>query len=157
MYQPLVNNLNQQKHFANFTKNLKSKNMNTNRMSGKTIVLLCVKERLNLAQVPNLQNYFLPLMNQSNHNIIFDLQFVRYMDCHALGYIVSLNQIARKNNNKLILCNLTENVRLLAEIMKLSQIIEIDNTKRHNTGFNLPEKAIKNQHSVKSKPIFNNI
>lgn len=131
--------------------------MNTNRMSGKTIVLLCVKERLNLAQVPNLQNYFLPLINQSNHNIILDLQYVRFMDCHALGYIVSLSQIARKNNNNLILCNLTENIRLLVEIMELSQIIDIDKKNRHNTRVNIPEKAIENQHSVKSKPIFHNI
>lgn len=129
-------------------------NTNLNLVSGQTVVILCVEERLNLAQVMNMQKHFFPLVHQTNKNIILDLRYVQFIDCSAIGCIISLSKVARTNNSTLSLCNLSYNVQLLADIMKLSEIIPISKTNKdinNRCHHNLENNKLR---SVKYNPLF---
>lgn len=90
------------------------------------IILLCLAPRLNIAQIDNIRKLLFPLITQPNKQIIMDLRRVDFMDCSAVGCIVSLDRIAHLHHSSIVLCNLTPHVKLLADILKLAHILAID-------------------------------
>lgn len=100
--------------------------MTTNFESVQEIVLICTAQRLNIAQADNIHKYLYPLITRSHTKIIIDLRHVLFMDCNAVSCIISLNRIAQLHHSTIILCNLTEHVELLAGVLKLSRIINIE-------------------------------
>lgn len=107
------------------------------------IILLCMAPRLNIAQVDNIRKSLFPLITQPNKQIIMDLRRVTSMDCSAVGCIVSLDRIARLHHSSIVLCNLTQHVKLLANILKLADIIYIDKTFEQKVSpFVLPKNEI---------------
>lgn len=98
----------------------------------KTIVVVCVISRLRVAQAPILQKSLFPLITQSGINIILDLRNVHFMDCCTVSCIISMCRIAQAHHSTITLCNLMGSVRLLADILKLSDIIDIDEINKQN-------------------------
>lgn len=98
----------------------------------KTIVVVCVINRLRVAQAPILQKSLFPLITQSGINIILDLRNVHFIDCCTVSCIITMCRIAQAHHSTITLCNLRGNVKILADILKLSDIIDIDKTNQHN-------------------------
>lgn len=106
--------------------------MKMKKQERKTIVVVCVINRLRVAQAPILQKSLFPLITQSGINIILDLRNVHFMDCCTVSCIISMCRIAKAHHSTLTLSNLTGSVRLLADILKLSDVIDIDKREKHN-------------------------
>ncbi|MDE7374632.1 MAG: STAS domain-containing protein [Odoribacter sp.] len=104
--------------------------MRTNTRHKQTLVLSFPERRLNLARITELQNRLHPLVTQPDQEIILDLRHVLWIDCSAVGCLVSMNQLALANRSRLVLTNLTGNVQLLADTLNLSEIINIVNTEK---------------------------
>ena len=98
----------------------------------QTITLRYPANRMNIAQITNMQARLYPLITQSGKEIILDLRNVLFMDCCAAGYLISMSRIARSNHTRLTLINLTPNVQLLTDTLKLSKIINIPRKRNNN-------------------------
>ena len=109
--------------------------MGTKTQSKQTLVLLIPVRRLNLARITDMQNRLHSLAIQPDQEIILDLRHVLWMDCSAVGCLISMNQLALTNRSRLVLTNLTGNVQLLADTLNLSEIINIVNTEKHPSNF----------------------
>lgn len=104
--------------------------MRTKVLHQQTLVLSFPNRRLNLARITELQTRLHALVTQPDQEIILDLRHILWIDCSAVGCLVSMNQLALANRSRLILTNLTGNVQLLADTLKLSEIINIVNTEK---------------------------
>lgn len=104
--------------------------MRTETQHKQTLVLSFPDRRLNLARITELQTRLHPLVTQPDQEIILDLRHILWIDCSAVGCLVSMNQLALANRSRLILTNLTKNVQLLADTLNLSEIINIANTEK---------------------------
>lgn len=91
-----------------------------------TVILSCSLNRLNMSQVNNIQKKLLPLITQGHLQVILDLKNVHHVDCCAVSCFIILSRIANLNHSIFILRNLRGNVKLLANVLKLSQVINID-------------------------------
>lgn len=128
--------------------------METSTPPERTVTLVCTTDRLNLNQVEYFQKLLRPWVTQQNMNIIFDLRHVRFIDCCAVGCLVSLNQIARKNDSLLSLCNLTGYVKILSDTLKLPDIINIQKPHSPITCSKQTEIYHMNRHNVKRIQLF---
>ncbi len=106
--------------------------MSTKIQTEETITLLCVVNRLNITHVNNIKKHLLPLSMQRELHIILDLRYVQFMDCSAINCIISINRIAELHHTLLTLSNLTGNIRLMADILHLSKIMNIETHTNHN-------------------------
>ena len=109
--------------------------MRTKAQHRQTLVLSFPDHRLNLARITELQTRLHPLVTRSNQEIILDLRHILWIDCSAVGCLISMNQLALTNRSRLVLTNLTGNVQLLADTLNLSEIINIVNTEKHPSNF----------------------
>ena len=107
--------------------------MKTNIQTGRSIILMCMIDRLNLCQINYIQKLLFPFITQPGQEIRLDLRHVRFMDCCAVGCLIRMNQIAQAHHTLLTLCNLRGNVKLLAETLKLSDIIKTDEPIQNKT------------------------
>ncbi len=98
----------------------------------KTIVLLCVVKRLNIIHVNNIKKYLLPLSMQHKLHIILDLRYVQFMDCSTINCLISMNRIAGLHHTHLTLSNLTKNIQLIADVLQLSRIMNIETRINHH-------------------------
>ncbi len=98
----------------------------------QTIVLRCLAKRLNLNQVINIQENLFPFVIIPDIKVILDLQQVHFMDCCAINSLLTMNRIAQANHTLLVLCNLTEHVRLLTDTLKLSHVLCIEHQPNNN-------------------------
>lgn len=106
------------------------------KLSNKQILtLLYANKHLNIVHIADLQAQLYPLITQRNKEVVLDLRHVLFMDCCAVGCIISMHQVAQANHTLLTLSNLKGNVKLLTETLKLSRIINIrkeNNPNIHN-------------------------
>ena len=98
----------------------------------QTIVLRCLTKRLNLNQVINIQENLFPFVIIPDIKVILDLQQVCFMDCCAINSLLTMNRIAQAKPTLLVLCNLTEHVRLLTDTLKLSHVLCIEHQPSNN-------------------------
>lgn len=71
---------------------------------------------------------------KQDNNIILDLNQVTFIDSSGLGVFLSCLKILNQKGGDLKICNITKPVRVLFELVRLHQIIEI---------FNSTEEALK--------------
>jgi len=62
---------------------------------------------------------------QMPERLVVDLAKVPYMDSSGVATLVEGMQVARRNNSKLVLCNLQERVRSIFEIARLDMVFTI--------------------------------
>lgn len=113
--------------------------MSTKIQTEETITLLCVVNRLNITHVNNIKKYLLPLSTQHELHIILDLRYVQFMDCGTINCIISMNRIAALHHTTLTLSNLTSNIQLIADVLQLSKIMNIETHISHHTASLLPQ------------------
>ncbi|MDE7073896.1 MAG: STAS domain-containing protein [Odoribacter sp.] len=90
------------------------------------IIVHHLPERLNISQVEYLEKCLAPFIAQSDIHLILDLHNVRLMDCRMVGYLVSVNKALQAKRSVLTLRHLTENVKLLINVLKISNLIHIE-------------------------------
>ena len=79
---------------------------------GAAVLLLVEEERLDSHNTGDLKNQMLKLFEEGKHNLVVDLQAVRFVDSSGLGALVSGFKNASSRNGNLKLAGLQLQVRL---------------------------------------------
>ncbi len=61
-------------------------------------------------------------------NVLLDLNRITFIDSSGLGVFLSCLKSLSKKNGDLKICNITKSVRVLFELVRLHQIIEVFNS-----------------------------
>ncbi|MEH2246781.1 STAS domain-containing protein [Nostoc sp.] len=64
------------------------------------------------------------LMDNGADILLLDLKEVKFIDSSGLGALVSVMQMVRNANNKLYLCSISAQVRMLFELTKMDRIFK---------------------------------
>lgn len=103
------------------------------KLSNKQILtLLYTNKHLNIVHIADLQAQLYPLITQCDKEVVLDLRHVLFMDCCAVGCIISMHRVAQAHHTRLTLSNLKGNVKLLTETLKLSRILNIRKENNQN-------------------------
>lgn len=65
------------------------------------------------------------LRNQEIEKLVIDLENVLYLDSSGVGYVISIFKYMRENNGKLVIADLNDKVKRVAELTRLDEIIEV--------------------------------
>lgn len=91
-----------------------------------TIVFSHLSVHLNITQIENMKKRLHPWMKEPHIHLILDFQDVRLIDCRMIGFLIKLNRRLQANHSALTLRNLTEEVRFIFDILKLTSVIHIE-------------------------------
>jgi anti-sigma B factor antagonist len=89
------------------------------------IDIVALSGRLVMADVPEVRQRLLQIVEQGNGKLILDLAEVNFMDSSGLSVLVSAFKAARLKDGEVVLLRLTPTVRSLIELTRLQQIFEI--------------------------------
>lgn len=82
---------------------------------------------IDMARSPLFRDKLLDVHKSKPARIIIDLENVPYMDSSGVATLVEALQISRKNQTRLLLCNLQERVISIFEIARLDTVFAIHN------------------------------
>jgi len=80
---------------------------------------------IDLYNVDELKNEFNSLMAKKIYNIGIDLSDVAYIDSSGLGAFLSVIKEIRNNDGKMLLFNLSESVRKILNLTRLTSFFDI--------------------------------
>ena len=82
---------------------------------------------VDLTASPTLKNEFKKVQGNGSgvDRVVVDLSGVPYMDSSGLATLVEAMQVARRGNQKLVLCGLSPRVKAIFEIAKLQMVFTI--------------------------------
>lgn len=89
------------------------------------IDIVALSGRLVMADVPEVRQRLLQIVEQGNGKLVLNLEGVGFMDSSGLSVLVSVFKAARLKNGEVVLLRLTPTVRSLIELTRLQQIFEI--------------------------------
>lgn len=92
---------------------------------GAAVLLLVEEERLDAHNSGDLKNQMLKLFEEGKHNLVVDLQAVRFVDSSGLGALVSGFKNASSRNGNLKLAGLQLQVKSMFELTRLHRVFEI--------------------------------
>ena len=92
---------------------------------GAAILLEVLEERLDAHNSGDLKTQMLKLFEEGKHNIVVDLQAVRFVDSSGLGALVSGFKNASSRNGSLKLTGLQLQVKSMFELTRLHRVFEI--------------------------------
>ncbi|GIO24313.1 STAS domain-containing protein [Oceanobacillus sp. J11TS1] len=95
--------------------------MNENR----NVKVLEVSGEIDAFTAPDLKESLMPLVKESDNQIVVDLEDVQYMDSTGLGVFVSALKTSKENGSHFTLKNVQERVLRIFEITGLDEIIDI--------------------------------
>lgn len=98
------------------------------------ITVCSLSGEININTSPELRKVFDELITKKVLKVVLDLSAVNYIDSSGLATLIEMLRRMKKYNGKLRLCNLSEKVRSLFEITKLTKLFEM---------FNKEEDALK--------------
>lgn len=91
-----------------------------------TVVLLTVQEeRLDAHNSGDLKAQMIKLFDEGRHDLVIDLQTVRFIDSSGLGALVSGFKNASSRNGSLKLAGLQLQVKSMFELTRLHRVFEI--------------------------------
>ncbi len=76
-------------------------------------------------EVLNLRERFKQLSSEGTDNVIVDLKNVEYIASDTIGALLSGNSILKKKGGKLVLCNASEYIQKIFEIVRLGEVLPI--------------------------------
>ncbi len=91
--------------------------------------VLSPKGDVDLSRSPALRNALRQAQAAKPSKLVVDLAGVEYMDSSGVATLVEALQIARKNNTKIVLCDLKDKVRSIFEIARLDTVFTIVNSR----------------------------
>lgn len=65
------------------------------------------------------------MLNNGAEVVLIDLKNVQFIDSSGLGALVAAMQFVRKNNKKLFVCSVNNQVKMLFELTKMDRIMHI--------------------------------
>lgn len=83
---------------------------------------------ININTSPDLRKVFDDLTAKKTLKVVLDLGGVNYIDSSGLATLIEVLRRMKKYNGRLRLCNLSEKIRSLFEITKLTKLFEMFNT-----------------------------
>jgi len=92
---------------------------------GAAVLLLVEEERLDAHNSGELKKQMLKLFEVGKHNLVVDLQSVRFVDSSGLGALVSGFKNASSRNGNLKLAGLQLQVKSMFELTRLHRVFEI--------------------------------
>jgi len=92
---------------------------------GAAVLLLVEEDRLDAHNSGELKNQMLKLFEEGKHNLVVDLQAVRFVDSSGLGALVSGFKNASSRNGNLKLSGLQLQVKSMFELTRLHRVFEI--------------------------------
>ena len=92
---------------------------------GAAVLLLVEEDRLDAHNSGDLKNQMLKLFEEVKHNLVVDLQAVRFVDSSGLGALVSGFKNASSRNGNLKLAGLQLQVKSMFELTRLHRVFEI--------------------------------
>jgi anti-sigma B factor antagonist len=92
---------------------------------GAVVIIEVKEERLDAHNSGELKTQMLGLFEEGKHNLVVDLQEVRFVDSSGLGALVSGFKNASARNGNLKLCSLQPQVKSMFELTRLHRVFEI--------------------------------
>ena len=92
---------------------------------GAAVLLEVEEERLDAHNSGDLKTQMLKLFEEGKHNLVVDLQAVRFVDSSGLGALVSGFKNASSRNGNLKLAGLQLQVKSMFELTCLHRVFEI--------------------------------
>lgn len=94
-------------------------------------------KRFTLAVTEEVKSELKPILIQGNIKLIFNLEPIEFVDSSGIGCIISLVKTAKSNHSEIKLCNLSNEVMEVMELLHLPMILEIeDNIENAVKNFN---------------------
>ncbi len=84
--------------------------------------------RLDAASASLQNRYLAECLRTSEGTVILNLADVEFIDSTGLGQLVSFQQMLEKRDRRLVICEATEQARLLFELTRLNQIFDLFDT-----------------------------
>ncbi|MCM8830806.1 MAG: STAS domain-containing protein [Candidatus Omnitrophica bacterium] len=92
-------------------------------------VVVCILEgEININTSPNLRKIFDRLIKDNEKKVAIDLSNITYIDSSGLATLIEMLQRLRKIGGKLRLANMSEKIKNVFEITKLTKLFEIFDT-----------------------------
>jgi len=88
-------------------------------------ILKVDEAKLNAVVAPELKTELVILNNEGVNNIIIDMSVLDFVDSSGLSAILVGNRLCQNAGGKLILAELTDNVRRLIKISQLEKVLTI--------------------------------
>lgn len=89
------------------------------------IDIVALSGRLVIADVPQIRQQLLAIIEQGNGKLILHLAEVGFMDSSGLSVLVSVFKAARVRGGDIVLLGLSPTVRSLIELTRLQQVFSI--------------------------------
>lgn len=94
-------------------------------------------KRFTLAVTEEVKSELKPIIGQGNIKLIVNLEHIEFVDSSGIGCIISLVKTAKSNHSEIKLCNLSNEVMEVMELLHLPMILEIeDNIENAVKNFN---------------------
>lgn len=94
-------------------------------------------KRFTLAVTEEVKSELKPILIQGNIKLIFNPEPIEFVDSSGIGCIISLVKTAKSNHSEIKLCNLSNEVMEVMELLHLPMILEIeDNIENAVKNFN---------------------
>lgn len=91
---------------------------------GNVLVLELEVEHLDAANVRTIKEQLSQLM-QDHKNVVMDMSQLQFVDSSGLGALISCLRQAKAANGDFRLCNMTQTVRSLFELMRMHRVFNI--------------------------------
>ncbi len=84
------------------------------------------RTRFTLAITQEVKDELKPTLSKPNSKMIFDLSGIEFIDSSGIGCIISLVKTAKSNHSAIKLCNLSQEVADVFELLHLPMILDIE-------------------------------
>lgn len=92
------------------------------------VTICALNGEININTSPDVRKVFDALIAKKTTKVVLDLGSVNYIDSSGLATLVEMLRKMKRYEGKLRLCNLSEKVRNLFEITKLTKLFSIYNS-----------------------------
>jgi anti-sigma B factor antagonist len=88
-------------------------------------MVLQPRGEIDLSRAPSLRLHISEVQKVIRVRLVIDLSEVPYMDSSGVATLVEAMQVARRRNQKLVLCALQDKVKAIFEIARLDMVFKI--------------------------------
>lgn len=83
-------------------------------------------KRFTLAVTEEVKTELKPILSQKGTRLIFNFKNIEFIDSSGIGCIISLVKTAKSNQAEIKLCNLSNEVMEVMELLHLPMILDIE-------------------------------
>lgn len=102
--------------------------INLEKINDVLIVSMETENKLNVALAQKFKVEVAKIIDQPEMKIIINLGGVVYIDSTGFGALLSILRVAKSNNAKLKLCNISPEVMELVKLLQLQTVFDIRNS-----------------------------